>query len=190
MLASASLDINTLPWPCLSQSPALSVSVTGDVNLHKKPDGIRIWPGLMGSQSRSVSASLDIKYASLALSVSITSLGHAGKRFTEYKYASLALSVSVPRFAVVGTGVPISLGTPVRHPSSKARKYAPSFKSFRRCCTPVPPTRKVRRPFSASNRNVAPQFREQDESGTSVPLRAKNWHLSSSNKIKVAPQFH
>ena len=106
--------------------------------------------------------------------------------------------------ALVGTGVPISLGTPVRHRSSKARMYAPSSKSFRRCCTPVPPTRKVRRPNSASNRNVAPQFREQDESGTSVPLRAhflapqfleqnksgtpvplraQIWHLSSANKI-------
>jgi hypothetical protein len=101
--------------------------------------------------------------------------------------------------ALVGTGVPISLGTPVRHPSSKVRKYAHSSKSFRRCCIPVPPTRKVWRPNSASNRNVAPQFREQDESGTPVPLRAKIWHLSSSNKEKwhpsstqsnnLAPQF-
>ena len=60
--------------------------------------------------------------------------------------------------ALEGTGVPISLGTPVRHPSSKARKYAPSSKSSLRCCTPVPPTTKARRPNSANSRNVASQM--------------------------------
>ena len=46
----------------------------------KKPDGFAYGLGLIGSQPRSVGASLDIKHASLALCVSVTSLPLNAKR--------------------------------------------------------------------------------------------------------------
>ena len=104
--------------------------------------------------------------------------------------------------AIVGTGMPISLATPIRHSHSKPRNYTPS--SFRKCCvqfrhkkaaapqfrkqqkcsTSVPRRRWRWQPSITESNNLAPQSLEQNKSGSPVPLRAKMCHLSSANKIK------
>ena len=101
--------------------------------------------------------------------------------------------------ALVGTGMPISLATPIRHSNSKARNYTPSSKSFRKCCvqfrhkkaaapqfrkqqkcsTSVPRRRWRWQPSITESNNLAPQSLEQNKSGSPVPPTAKVWQLSS-----------